>query len=112
WGAGFATSGDAQGGGGAGGASSGSVSATGLQVFNLVNMWADTSVDIEGNNYAPITVYIRFNTNIENYGAAGAQSGAVASGAAPAGSGVTTAITSAAPSASTGTGGSTSASSR
>src|SRR4029453_13131821 len=61
WGAGFATSGDAQGGGGGGAASSGATSATGLQVFNLVNMWADASVDIEGNNYAPITVYIRFN---------------------------------------------------
>jgi hypothetical protein len=80
WGIGLAQSGDAQGGGQGGSATSGVSSASGLQVSNLVNMWADAAVDIEGNNYAPITIYIRFGTNIENYGAADARSGNVAAG--------------------------------
>ncbi|MBV9895882.1 MAG: hypothetical protein JO020_17090 [Chloroflexi bacterium] len=82
WGLGAGQSGDAQAGGAGGGgtASSGRVSATGLQVVNLVNMWADASVEVDGNNYAPITVIIDFNTRIRNYGAASAASGNVAVG--------------------------------
>ncbi|MBV9598076.1 MAG: hypothetical protein JOZ87_14540, partial [Chloroflexi bacterium] len=82
WGIGSAQSGDAQatGAGGGGSAASGRASATGLRVVNLVNMWADASVDIDGNNYAPIVVVIDFNTRIRNYGAAVASSGNVAAG--------------------------------
>jgi hypothetical protein len=87
WGVGLSASGDAQstaagvGPDAAGSsASSGAASASGLQVMNLVNMWAFASVDVEGNNYAPITVEIHFNTNIDNRGYAEAQSGNVAAG--------------------------------
>jgi len=82
WGFGSASSGDVQSTGVGGNASSGATSATGLQVTNLINMWADASVDIEGNNYAPIYIHIKFKTNIENYGAAAAKSGNVAAGTA------------------------------
>jgi hypothetical protein len=89
WGAGLANSGDAKasGSGGGGTASSGSATANGLLVLNLVSMWADASVDIEGNNYAPITINITFNTNIDNRGYAGASSGNVAAGSTAAGGG-------------------------
>ena len=82
WGWGSASTGDVLGSGGEGLAASGASSATGLQVTNLVNMWADAYVDIEGNNYAPIFVYIRFATNISNYGAAAARTGDVGAGSA------------------------------
>jgi hypothetical protein len=81
WGVATATSGDAlASGSGGGSASSGAASATGLRAVNLVSMWADASVDIEGNNYAPIFILINFNTNVANVGYAGATSGNVASG--------------------------------
>jgi hypothetical protein len=75
WGIGVASSGDAS-------ASTGAASATGLQVSNLVNMWASASVDIDGNNYAPIVIEVHFNTLIDNTGVAAANSGAAAAGAA------------------------------
>jgi hypothetical protein len=68
WGIGTSSSGDAS--------SSGTTSATGLQVSNLVNMWASASVDIDGNNYAPIVIEVHFNTLIDNTGVAIANSGA------------------------------------
>lgn len=80
WGAGLASSGDAQSSGSGGSASSGTATANGLLVTNLVNMWASASVDVEGNNYAPITITINFTTNIDNRGYAGASSGNVAAG--------------------------------
>jgi hypothetical protein len=80
WGVGLARSGDAQADGGGGAATSGSAAAYGLQVVNLVTMWADASVDIEGNNFAPILVKISFLTTIDNRGVAGASSGNVAAG--------------------------------
>ena len=52
----------------------------GLQAMNLVSMWADANVDIDGNNYAPIYIRINFTTNIDNLGYAGACSGNVAAG--------------------------------
>ena len=83
WGAAWARSGDAQAtGSGNGSASSGAADASGMQVMNLVNMWADASVDIDGNNYAPIYVHITFTTNIDNRGVAQASSGNVAAGQA------------------------------
>ena len=82
WGAGLASSGDAQStANGPGSATSGGASAVGLQVLNLVTMWASATVDIEGNNYAPIVVEIHFKTNIDNRGVAIANSGNVAAGA-------------------------------
>ena len=45
-----------------------------------MTLWADASVDIEGNNYAPIMIYINFDTRIQNYGQAEAASGDVAAG--------------------------------
>ena len=81
WGAAWARSGDAQAtGNGSGAATSGAAAASGMQVMNLVNMWADASVDIDGNNYAPIYVHITFTTNIDNRGVAQASSGNVAAG--------------------------------
>jgi len=81
WGAAWARSGDAQATGtGNGAAVSGAVSASGMQVMNLVNMWADASIDIDGNNYAPIFVHITFTTTIDNRGVAQASSGNVAAG--------------------------------
>jgi hypothetical protein len=84
WGIGLARSGDAQAGSGASptgqSATSGAASARGLQVFNLVSMWADATVDVEGDNYAPITVDVHFRSNIDNRGLAVAQSGNVAAG--------------------------------
>ncbi|MBV9356820.1 MAG: hypothetical protein JO023_15005 [Chloroflexi bacterium] len=76
-------SGDAQSGqNGSGNASaqSGSVNALGLRAINLVNLWASASVDIDGNNYAPIYVYIGFDTTIYNVGTARAMSGNVRAG--------------------------------
>jgi len=87
WGVGLATSGDAQardGSGAANGsdsATSGGASARGLQVFNVISMWADASVDVEGDNYAPIAVDVHFKSNVDNRGLAVAQSGNVAAGA-------------------------------
>jgi hypothetical protein len=77
-----ATSGDAHasGGGGPGLALSGGAAATGLEAMNVVNMFANASVDIEGNNYAPIVVEIHFKTIIDNLGIGVATSGNVASG--------------------------------
>ena len=43
-------------------------------------MWAEASVDIDGNNYAPIRIQINFDTNIHNYGGAAATTGNVAAG--------------------------------
>jgi hypothetical protein len=81
WGVATATSGDAQATGAGGGtATSGAASATGLRAVNLVSMWADAAVDIDGNNYAPIFIKIQFKTNIANIGYAGASSGNVAAG--------------------------------
>src|SRR5262249_23260099 len=60
---------------------SGTATASGLQIANVVNMAADASVDIDGNNYAPIFIHIAFNTTIDNRGLATASSGNVASGA-------------------------------
>ena len=78
----IATSGDAQSsaGGAAGTATSGATQATGLQAMNVVNMFADAAVDIDGNNYAPIVVEVHFNTTIDNIGIGVATSGNVASG--------------------------------
>jgi hypothetical protein len=73
WGVGVANSGDAAG-------TSGSASAIGLQVTNLVNMWASASVDIDGNNYAPIVIEVHFNTTIDNAGVALARTGAASAG--------------------------------
>jgi hypothetical protein len=61
-------------------AQSGSVSALGLRALNLVNLWASASVDVDGNNYAPIYVYIGFDTTIYNVGTARAMSGSVRAG--------------------------------
>ena len=85
WGKASSTSGDAAAGGeggraGSSQAASGSSSATGLTVQNLVNLNGLATVDIEGNNYAPITVWLRFITEIENEGSARAKSGNVDSG--------------------------------
>jgi hypothetical protein len=81
WGVATATSGDAQSSGSGGGTvTSGSASATGLRAVNLVSLWADASVDIDGNNYAPIFIKIQFNTNVANVGYAGSSSGNVAVG--------------------------------
>ena len=88
WGIGWAKSGDAQaqdGGAGAGAndsATSGAASARGLQVFNLISMWADATVDIDGDNYAPITVDVHFRSNIDNRGLAVSQTGNVGAGGA------------------------------
>src|SRR6516162_5355518 len=76
-------SGDAQSGQSGSGnafAQSGSVSALGLRALNLVNLWASASVDVDGNNYAPIYVYIGFDTTIYNVGTARAMSGSVRAG--------------------------------
>jgi hypothetical protein len=86
-GVGVASTGDAQASGGGSGASggaatSGAASATGLEVMNLVNMWGVASVDVEGNNYAPIVVQIHFKTNIDNRGMAVANSGNASAGQA------------------------------
>ncbi|MBV9326565.1 MAG: hypothetical protein JO352_22615 [Chloroflexi bacterium] len=79
WGVATATSGDAQStGSGGGAATSGAASATGLRAVNLVSLWADASVDIDGNNYAPIFIQVLFNTNVANVGYAGASTGNVA----------------------------------
>ena len=98
WGVATATSGDAQATGAGGTATSGAASATGLQAVNLVSLWADASVDIDGNNYAPIFISIQFNTNVANVGYAGSSSGNVAAGqpasAGAAGSGSAPATTS------------------
>jgi hypothetical protein len=82
WGTGLATSGDAQSQGASGGGTSttGPATAQGLAVVNVVRMWADADVDIEGDNYAPITIQIHFRTNIDNRGLAIAQSGNTAAG--------------------------------
>jgi hypothetical protein len=117
WGTATAISGDAQSTGATGGtATSGAAAANGLQAMNLVNMWADASVDIDGNNYAPIFVHISFNTTIQNYGVAQATTGHVAAGqatsATTANTQTTTATSSASPTtANNAAGGSNSASS-
>jgi hypothetical protein len=81
WGVATATSGDAQSSGSGGGTvTSGAASATGLRAVNLVRLWADASVDIDGNNYAPIYIKVQFNTNVANVGYAGSSSGNVAAG--------------------------------
>jgi hypothetical protein len=84
-GVGVAGTGDTQASGGGSGtpgaaARSGAATATGLQVMNLVTMWAVASVDIEGDNYAPIAVQIHFKTNIDNRGLAVASSGNAVAG--------------------------------
>lgn len=62
-------------------ARSGSADATGLDARNQVDLWSNVDVDIDGSNYAPIDIYILFDTMIENIGAARATSGnAVATG--------------------------------
>ncbi|MGI9145238.1 MAG: hypothetical protein ACR2IK_01600 [Chloroflexota bacterium] len=81
WGAALARSGDAQASGSGGGtANSGAAAASGMQVMNLVNMWANASVEVDGDNYAPIFVHITFTTNIDNRGIGQASSGNVAAG--------------------------------
>ena len=83
WGIGRATSGDAQvasDGTGAGTATSGPATAQGLAVVNVVRLWADANVDVEGNNYAPITIQIHFRTTIDNRGLAVARTGNVLAG--------------------------------
>lgn len=74
-GAAYAGGGSGQGKDGAAYARSGSAHATGLEAQNLVNMSADASVDIDGSNYAPVTIRIRFITLIENEGHAQAVTG-------------------------------------
>jgi hypothetical protein len=79
WGVGTASSGDAR---SAASASSGKASATGLRVRNLVNMSADASVDVQGNNYAPIVIEVHFYTTLDNRGVAVANSGAASTASA------------------------------
>ena len=103
-GIGAATSGDAQANGisataqpssfGSGGASpsnaslttalSGSASATGLEVQNQVDLSSNVNIDIGGSNYAPISVYVLFGTQIDNSGQAIAMSGSAQSLGTPA----------------------------
>src|SRR5262249_52541022 len=95
WGVGDASSGNATTrgvgaqGGGASMASSGASTAAGLQTENLVNLRADASVEVDGDNYAPISVWIRFDTELDNRGWADASTGHARAAAAPAASGTT-----------------------
>jgi hypothetical protein len=60
-----------------GGASAvtGAARALGLQVQNVVNLWAQVFVEITGNNYADIDIYVHLGTEIENDGRALASTG-------------------------------------
>ena len=82
WGFGSATSGSAQTISGQGvasvnaaGATTGSASAIGLQAMNDVDLQANAQVQIDGSNFAPITVWVEMQTTIDNTGQAAAQSG-------------------------------------
>ena len=82
WGFGSATSGSAQTISGQGvasvnaaGATTGSASAIGLQAMNDVDLQANAQVQIDGSNFAPITVWVEMQTTIDNTGQAAARSG-------------------------------------
>ncbi len=81
WGRAQATSGNALSAGSSGSgpqgatANTGSATATGLVVDNSVDLGADVWLDITGNNYAPISVRILYDTTIWNRGVASATSG-------------------------------------
>jgi hypothetical protein len=118
WGYGSATSGSAQtiGGqavasGATAGATSGSASATGLQATNDVDMQANALVQIDGSNYAPITVWVDMETTIDNTGQAVAHSGdsQAVGRAEPGAGGARTTSSAAAPAAAVGAGSSTQA---
>jgi len=95
WGVGDASSGNATTrpvgaqAGGASMASSGASTAAGLQTENVVNLQADASVVVEGDNYAPISVWIRFDTELDNRGWADASTGNAQATAARATGGTT-----------------------
>jgi hypothetical protein len=83
WGVAGASSGDAQtsrtalaAGGGAARATSGAASATGLDVDQTINLVASAFVIIDGDNYAPIFIHIKFLSDVDNRGWAQASSGA------------------------------------
>jgi hypothetical protein len=65
-------------------ATSGSAAATGLAVQNAVNLQADASIQVDGDNYAPISIAIHFDTAVDNRGWAQASTGAAQAGATPA----------------------------
>jgi hypothetical protein len=82
WGFGSAMSGSAQTISGQGvasasaaGATTGSASAIGLQAMNAVDLQANALVQIDGSNFAPITVWVDMQTTIDNTGQAAAQTG-------------------------------------
>ncbi|HEY8475959.1 MAG TPA: hypothetical protein VIN09_03705, partial [Chloroflexota bacterium] len=62
-------------GGASSNAQSGAASATGLRAQNNVDLWSDVFIDITGSNYAPIDIFVLFDTSIENQGTARATSG-------------------------------------
>jgi hypothetical protein len=93
WGIGDASSGSAQSDGGADQTAgalrawSGTARATGLQVENNINLKADASVAIGGDNYAPLFIWIRFNSAVDDRGWAKASTGSVQTGGTASGSG-------------------------
>jgi hypothetical protein len=96
WGFGWASSGNSQATGGSAGSGQGAASATsggaqaiGMDVQNQVNMSALANVQIQGSNYADITVHVRFITRIDNEGEAIASSGDVQAMGAPSSAGST-----------------------
>lgn len=56
-------------------AQSGGAMATGLRVQNTVDLQSDVNVGIDGSNYAPIDIFILFNTLIQNTGDSKATTG-------------------------------------
>lgn len=70
-GIGNASSGATQG----GSAQTGNAVATGLQAENDVSLLARAGVQVDGSNYAPITVHVLMETDISNTGQASATSG-------------------------------------
>jgi hypothetical protein len=60
---------------------SGGANAAGLQVENTVKLKAAAWVVVDGNNYAPIFISIRFDTTVDNRGWAQANTGAVTTAA-------------------------------
>jgi hypothetical protein len=87
WGVAGASSGDARtsaaalpSGGGGASAASGAASATGLQVDDRVDLAASAFVRVDGDNYAPIFIHIKFLTDVDNRGWAQATTGAAQAG--------------------------------
>jgi hypothetical protein len=60
-----------------------SARAVGLEADNAVHLASDVSVDVRGTNYGRISVHLRFETEIQNRGAARAASGDSTAGLAP-----------------------------